>query len=232
MTDLKKIIVALDYAEQAPALRLLEQLDPAQCRVKVGKQMFTLFGPAWVEKLQKAGFEVFLDLKYHDIPNTVAEACRAAASLGVWMVNVHALGGERMMAAARQALDQCTGPAPLLIAVTLLTSMSAEETHSLGLGQPEALVLKLAALAKNAGVQGVVCSAHEARALKAQCGKDFLLVCPGIRLPEDDSGDQSRIMTPDAALNAGADYLVMGRSITQAKNPKQVLDTLFKRSCS
>lgn len=214
-----KIIVALDYPHAAPALELVQRLEPSLCRLKVGKELFTVAGPQFVEQLQKRGFDVFLDLKFHDIPNTTAQACKAAASLGVWMVNVHALGGRRMMETAREALANVSNR-PKLIAVTVLTSMSQEDLHGIGItASPAEMVLRLAGLAKDSGLDGVVCSAQEASALRQQCGKDFCLVTPGIRPANAAANDQSRIMTPSAALEAGSSYLVIGRPITQAADP-------------
>ena len=218
-----KIIVALDYPLEAPALQLVKGLDPSLCRLKVGKELFTVAGPQFVEKLQTRGFDVFLDLKFHDIPNTTAQACKAAASLGVWMVNVHALGGRRMMETAREALENVTDR-PKLIAVTVLTSMAQEDLHGIGItASPAEMVSRLAGLAKDSGLDGVVCSAQEATALRQQCGKDFCLVTPGIRPANAAANDQSRIMTPRAALAAGSSYLVIGRPITQAADPLAAL---------
>ena len=213
------ILVALDFPDAAAALALADRLDPSLCRVKVGKELFTRSGPALVTALQERGFEVFLDLKFHDIPNTVAAAVRAAAELGVWMVNVHASGGSRMMAAARAALLDLPNP-PLLIAVTVLTSMSEDDLAELGhTGSPQQRVLELAALAQRSGMDGVVCSAAESAALRGQCGPEFKLVTPGIRLAGDSADDQRRVVTPAAAMAAGSDYLVIGRSITKADDP-------------
>jgi orotidine-5'-phosphate decarboxylase len=221
-----RILVALDFAQQHLALDLVARLDPALCRLKVGKEMFTHFGPAFIEKLQSRGFQVFLDLKYHDIPNTVAAACEAAADIGVWMINVHALGGRRMMAAAAEALAKKSQP-PLLIAVTVLTSMSQEDLHELGIMRaPAELALSLATLAKNTGLDGVVCSAQEAAAMRHQLGKEFILVTPGIRLADSAQDDQRRIMSPRDAMQAGASYLVIGRPITQAADPVAVLQAI------
>lgn len=214
-----KIIVALDYPQAAPALALVQRLEPSLCRLKVGKELFTVAGPQFVEQLQKRGFDVFLDLKFHDIPNTTAQACKAAASLGVWMVNVHALGGRRMMETAREALENVANR-PKLIAVTVLTSMAQEDLQGIGItASPAEMVSRLAGLAKDSGLDGVVCSAQEASALRQQCGKDFCLVTPGIRPANAAADDQSRIMTPRAALEAGSSYLVIGRPITQAADP-------------
>jgi len=218
-----KIIVALDYPQAAPALELVQRLEPSLCRLKVGKELFTVAGPQFVEQLQKRGFDVFLDLKFHDIPNTTAQACKAAASLGVWMVNVHALGGRRMMETAREALANVSNR-PKLIAVTVLTSMAQEDLHGIGItASPAEMVSRLAGLAKDSGLDGVVCSAQEATALRQQCGKDFCLVTPGIRPANAAANDQSRIMTPRAALEAGSSYLVIGRPITQAADPLAAL---------
>lgn len=217
------IIVALDFADSSKALELLSRLDPKQCRVKVGKELFCRGGPALVEKMVKLGFDVFLDLKFHDIPNTVAQACIAGADLGVWMINVHALGGRKMMEAARAALSSQPKP-PLLIAVTVLTSLEANDLPEIGLtGTPQENVLRLAVLAKQAGMDGVVCSPLEASALRAIHGKNFLLVTPGVRPQGSEKGDQKRVMTPAEALRQGADYLVIGRPITAAADPGRAL---------
>lgn len=214
-----KIIVALDYPDAESALELVALLDPALCRLKVGKELFTVAGPQLVEQLMRHGFEVFLDLKFHDIPNTTAQACKAAASLGVWMVNVHALGGRRMMEAAREALVSFNKP-PKLIAVTVLTSMAQADLAELGISSsPAEQVLRLAALAQASGLDGVVCSAQEAGLLRRQCGDQFCLVTPGIRPADATADDQSRIMTPRAALENGSSYLVIGRPITKAVDP-------------
>lgn len=217
------IIVALDFADSSKALELLSRLDPKQCRVKAGKELFCRGGPALIENMVKLGFDVFLDLKFHDIPNTVAQACIAAADLGVWMINVHALGGRKMMEAARAALSSQPKP-PLLIAVTVLTSLEANDLPEIGLaGTPQENVLRLAALAKQAGMDGVVCSPLEASALRAIHGKNFLLVTPGVRPQGSEKGDQKRVMTPAEALRQGADYLVIGRPITAAADPGRAL---------
>jgi orotidine-5'-phosphate decarboxylase len=221
-----KIIVALDYADAASALALVERLDPALCRVKVGKELFTAAGPELVRALVARGFEVFLDLKFHDIPNTVAAACRAAAGLGVWMLNVHAAGGRRMMTAAQLALAELPRP-PLLIAVTVLTSMSAEDLGEVGVaGAPAEQVLRLARLTQACKLDGVVCSAQEAAMLRADLGADFRLVTPGIRPAGADAGDQRRVMTPVEALRAGATDLVIGRPITAAADPLAALKAI------
>lgn len=218
-----KIIIALDYSSPAPALVLAEQLNPALCRLKVGKELFTACGPALLEKLMQRGFEIFLDLKFHDIPNTTAQACKAAASLGVWMVNVHALGGRKMLQAARAAIPS-HAQAPKLIAVTMLTSMGQEDLLDIGIAAtPAEMVLRLATLTRDCGLDGVVCSAQEASLLRQHCGADFCLVTPGIRPAQASLDDQSRVMTPLAAIQAGASYLVIGRPITQAADPLQAL---------
>lgn len=223
MTD-PKIIVALDYDQQAKALALADQLDPAQCRLKIGKEMFTKFGPELVRTIQQRGFQVFLDLKFHDIPNTVAGAVKAAADLGVWMVNVHASGGPKMMAAAREALQGYGAQRPLLIAVTVLTSFDAEQLAAIGINRSlDEHVLALAKLTEQVGLDGVVCSAREASALRAQAGAGFCLVTPGIRPAGSAAGDQVRTLTPQEALQAGSSYLVIGRPITGAPDPLKAL---------
>lgn len=218
-----KVIVALDFPDARSALALAQRLDPTQCRVKVGKELFTAAGPALVEQLVAGGFGVFLDLKFHDIPNTAAAACRAAAGLGVWMLNVHASGGRAMLRAAREALPPAQS-APKLIAVTLLTSMNAADLADIGMGgTPESVVLRLAALAQECALDGVVCSAREAQALRARCGADFALVTPGIRPADANADDQQRVMTPAGAIASGASYLVIGRPITRAPDPLTAL---------
>ncbi|WP_278405003.1 orotidine-5'-phosphate decarboxylase [Pseudoalteromonas ruthenica] len=222
--DSKKVLIALDYDDQDKALAFVKQLSPSTCRLKVGKEMFTLFGPDFVKQLVDLGFDVFLDLKFHDIPNTVAKAVTAAAKLGVWMVNVHASGGVAMMEKAKAALTPFGDKAPLLIAVTVLTSMDEIQLKQLGIDKsPQEQVLYLAKLAHQAGLDGVVCSAQEAQLLKSQLGSEFTLVTPGIRPAGSDAGDQKRIMTPERAVASGSDYLVIGRPITQAVDPVAVL---------
>ena len=218
-----RVIVALDYADAESALALVDRLDPGMCRLKVGKELFTAAGPALVETLVRRGFAVFLDLKFHDIPNTVAGACRAAAALGVWMINVHAFGGRPMLVAAREALAAATQP-PKLIAVTVLTSMTAGDLGELGIaGSPVDASTRLARLAQSCGLDGVVCSAQEAKALRRECGSAFCLVTPGIRPAHGPQDDQQRVMSPGAALANGADYLVIGRPITRAPDPLAAL---------
>lgn len=223
-----RVVVALDVETAARAEALVDRLDPELCRVKVGNELFTREGPRLVERLQERGFAVFLDLKFHDIPNTVAAACRVAADLGVWMVNVHALGGERMMAAAREALSGGRGPFPLLTAVTVLTSHAPDDLKRLGLEDcPGALVRRLARLALGAGLDGLVCSAREAGCLRAEHGQAPVLVTPGIRPVGAGADDQRRIITPAAALEQGADYLVIGRPVTAAADPRTALDAII-----
>ena len=218
-----KIIVALDFPGAVPALALAHRLSPELCRLKVGKELFTATGPSLLEQLMKSGFEIFLDLKFHDIPNTTAQACKAAASLGVWMINVHALGGRKMLEAAQIAVSNSARP-PKLIAVTLLTSMNRDDITDLGISAtPEEMVLCLAKLAQESGLDGVVCSAMETAQLRKQCGDKFCLVTPGIRPADASLDDQSRVMTPEAALRSGASYLVIGRPITRAADPLQAL---------
>ena len=219
-----RIIVALDFPGAEQALALAIQLDPQLCRVKVGKELFTAAGPQLVERLMSQGFEVFLDLKFHDIPNTVAGACKAAAGLGVWMVNVHALGGKKMLSAAREAIPIGTTK---LIAVTLLTSMGKDDLSDIGLtGEPEMVVQRLASLAGSCGLDGVVCSALETSHLRQMMGNDFCLVTPGIRPLDASVDDQQRVTTPSQAIANGANYLVIGRPITQAADPLAMLQRL------
>lgn len=222
------ILVALDYNDRAAALAFVDRIDPKSCRLKVGKEMFTLFGPELVKGLHQRGFEVFLDLKFHDIPNTAAHAVAAAAELGVWMVNVHASGGARMMTAAREALVPFGKDAPLLIAVTVLTSMEASDLKDIGIdASPADHAERLARLTQNCGLDGVVCSAHEAARFKQALGKSFNLVTPGIRPAGSEADDQRRIMTPQLAQQAGVDYMVIGRPITQAADPEAALNSIL-----
>lgn len=215
-----RIIVAMDYDNAGDCMTMARRLSPEVCRLKVGKELFTRGGPAVVEQLVELGFDVFLDLKFHDIPNTVAGAVRAAADLGVWMVNVHASGGERMMVAAREALDKQSGRRPLLIGVTVLTSMTEEDLRATGVSRdPLAQVLHLATLSHQSGLDGVVCSAQEAGTLRDRLGEDFCLVTPGIRPTDSAADDQRRTLTPEQAIAAGSHYLVVGRPITRAPDP-------------
>lgn len=226
--DDKRVIVALDFPDAVAALALAARLDPALCRVKVGKELFVAAGPALVERLQARGFEVFLDLKFHDIPNTVAGACRAAARLGVWMLDVHASGGSAMMRAAREAVAGFAKP-PLLIGVTVLTSLSDAELGEIGFpGSAADNVARLARLAAASGLDGVVCSAEEAAMLREALGTGFVSVTPGIRLPGDAKGDQSRVVTPEDAVRRGAHYLVIGRPVTQSADPTATLQSIVR----
>jgi orotidine-5'-phosphate decarboxylase len=221
-----RVIVALDFASANEALSLVKTLDPSMCRVKVGKELFTRAGPSLVEQLHTLGFEVFLDLKFHDIPNTVAKACRAAADLGVWMVNVHALGGRRMMEAAREAVASANHQ-PLLIAVTILTSMGEKDLQEIGLdADPEKNVLRLALLAESSGLDGVVCSPREVKSLREKVDDSFALITPGVRPAGVSTDDQIRVTTPEDAIRAGSSYLVVGRPITQAENPRVTLENI------
>ena len=224
-----KVLIALDFANPDAALNFVQTLDNRVCRLKVGKELFAVAGPEFVKNLVSQGFDVFLDLKYHDIPNTVAKAVQAAARMGVWMVNVHALGGRKMMQAAQQALAEMSDikQKPLLIAVTILTSMEQQDLEEIGLqGSPQDNVLRLASLAKDSGLDGVVCSAQEAEVLRKTVGNNFCLVTPGIRPEGSDTNDQKRIMTPAMAMKAGSSYLVVGRPITQSNQPLQVLEQI------
>ena len=228
MSPEPRVIVALDFPDMMSAFGLAARLDPAVCAVKVGKELFTVAEAGLVRELVRRGFRVFLDLKFHDIPNTVAQACIAATRLGVWMIDVHAAGGAAMLKAARVAVADAAKEAgkarPLLVAITVLTSLGAEDLVAIGVtGTPEAQVLRLARLAQANGLDGVVCSAHEAAVLRAACGPEFKLVTPGIRPAGSAAHDQARVMTPQAAIAAGADYLVIGRAITAAADPLRAL---------
>ncbi|MBV7387785.1 orotidine-5'-phosphate decarboxylase [Pasteurellaceae bacterium TAE3-ERU1] len=222
-----KVIVALDYEKEKDALALVDQINPEICRLKVGKEMFTTLGTQFVKQLHARGFDVFLDLKFHDIPNTVARAVRSAADLGVWMVDLHASGGLRMMETAKQILEPYGKDAPKIIAVTVLTSMEDADLLQIGLNaSPMEQVIRLARLSQRAGLDGVVCSPQEVEILRTNCGQDFTLVTPGIRPAGADFGDQRRVMTPSEAIRQGSDYLVVGRPITQAANPLAVLEQI------
>jgi orotidine-5'-phosphate decarboxylase len=231
-----KVIIALDLEEKDQLNQLISQLDPHACRLKIGKTLFTHYGPQWVKELQGKGFDIFLDLKYHDIPQQVAGACFEAANLGVWMMNVHAFGGMAMLKAAKAAVDRASeklNKRPLLIGVTVLTSLAAQDLVQLGIKDTvEETVLKLATMCYEAGLDGVVCSAQEAFMLKNKLGDKFLCVTPGIRLPEDDKQDQQRVMTPHQAVAAGSDYLVIGRSVTHAASPLTVLKQINQSICA
>lgn len=222
-----KVVVALDFDSLKSAKNFIDTVSPELCRLKVGKEMFTYFGPDFVRELTNKGFDVFLDLKFHDIPNTVAKACVAAADLGVWMVNVHASGGAKMMQHTKQVLSEYGKDAPLLIAVTVLTSMDQGDLLGIGIDtNPQEHVLRLAKLTAESGLDGVVCSAQEASMLKQEIGQDFQLVTPGIRPQGSDIGDQKRIMTPEQAVKHGSDFLVIGRPITKAEDPVAVITAI------
>lgn len=221
------VIVALDFADEKKVLDFVDKIPPGSCRLKVGKELYTYAGPELVKTLVDRGFDIFLDLKFHDIPNTVARACHVAADLGVWMMNVHASGGRRMMEAAVEALNARGANQPLLIAVTVLTSMSSEDLAEIGIvDSPAEQVMKLAKLTQQSGLDGVVCSPREVSDLKSEFGSGFTLVTPGIRPVGSDSGDQKRIMTPQQAMQSGSHYLVIGRPITKAEDPQQVLKNI------
>lgn len=220
------IIVALDFPSEKEALTLVAQLEPERCRLKVGKELFTRSGPEFVKKLVKQNFDVFLDLKFHDIPNTVARACQAGADLGVWMINVHAMGGRKMLEAAREALP-ANDSNPKLIAVTVLTSMGADDLKEIGLNNsPAEQVKHLATLTHDCGLDGVVCSPQEIALLRESLDTSFELITPGIRPEWSVTGDQKRIMTPAQAIQAGGNYLVIGRPITQAEEPMLALEKI------
>jgi len=222
-----KVIVALDFPDQKTAIKLVDQLNPEMCKLKVGKEIFTRTGPVFVEELVKRGYDVFLDLKYYDIPNTVAAACDVAADLGVWMVNVHASGGRKMMETAQERLSKHKTP-PLLIAVTILTSFADEDLNEIGLnGSAAHNVLRLATLADNCGLDGVVCSPKEVSAIRQQLSnKDFKLVTPGVRPKTAKLDDQQRVMTPRDAVKSGSDFLVIGRPITANADPLASLKSI------
>jgi len=223
-----RVIVALDFASGAEARALVAKLNPMRCKLKVGKELFVAAGPALVERFVDQGYAVFLDLKFHDIPHTVAAACRAAAKLSVWMLNVHALGGHAMLSAAREALESASSR-PKLIAVTILTSMQDADLAQVGIGGgAQQAVSRLAHLAQDCGLDGVVCSARETALLRREHGKDFLLVTPGIRPAQAGCDDQARIATPYEATQSGASYLVIGRPITQAPDPLAALEAIYK----
>lgn len=223
-----KLIVALDFDNESKALSLVEKLDPNKCALKVGSELFTLLGTHFVKQLIKRQFKVFLDLKFHDIPNTVANACKAGAELGVWMMNVHASGGMSMMQAARDAIDSYGINRPILIAVTVLTSFNQNELSTIGVNTPlQDHVKRLAILTQESGLDGVVCSALEVKLIKEACNTQFITVTPGIRLTSHSTDDQSRIMTPKRAIEEGSDYLVIGRPITQSINPEEVVTRIL-----
>lgn len=226
-----RIIVAMDFDNADQCLAMAKRLSPLDCRLKVGKELFTVCGPKIIEQLMALGFEIFLDLKFHDIPNTTSKAVKAAAELGVWMVNVHASGGERMMLASREILERRAGQRPLLIAVTVLTSMEAKDLSGVGIDRsPEEQVMKLARLTHSCGLDGIVCSAQEAALMRSQFSDKFCLVTPGIRLSTSPADDQRRTLTPAVAIASGSSYLVIGRPITQSTNPvdtcKSIIQTL------
>ena len=221
-----KIIIPLDL-EYADAIHIAKILDPEICRLKVGSQLFTSSGPKIIKELHNLGFDIFLDLKFHDIPNTVYQAIKSAADLGVWMVNVHASGGSKMLEASYKALSGYPNP-PLLIGVTVLTSVSEESLKEVGLSHLQEQVLKLAGLAKDNGLDGVVCAASDISSIKSKFGEDFLTVTPGIRPVQSNLNDQNRVSTPLEAIKNGSDYLVIGRPITGSENPKDALENIYK----
>lgn len=224
-----RIVVAMDFDNAEQCIAMAKRLSPRDCRLKVGKELFTACGPRIVEQLMAFGFDVFLDLKFHDIPNTTAKAVKAAAELGVWMVNVHASGGERMMIAAREILEQRSGKRPLLIAVTVLTSMDATDLAGVGIDRsPEEHVMMLAQLTQRCGLDGIVCSAQESSVMRTRFGTDFCLVTPGIRLDSSPADDQRRTLTPSAAIAAGSSYLVIGRPITQSPDPVATCQSIIQ----
>lgn len=226
----QRLIVALDFHAMEPAWKLIEQLNSRDVILKIGSEMFTLFGPDFVRALVKKNFKVFLDLKFHDIPHTVAKACASAADLGVWMINVHASGGIPMMEAAVTALAPFGQDKPLLIAVTVLTSLTETQLHDIGIScSSQQQALRLSKTVFHAGLDGVVCSALEVPSIKSMCGQNFLTVTPGIRLAGDHpKDDQARVATVQQAIDLGSDYLVVGRPITQANNPDRVVANILE----
>ena len=226
----RMVIVALDYTNAELALQFVEKIQPKSCALKVGFELFLSAGPSFVEKLVAKGFKVFLDLKFHDITNTVAQACSVASKLGVWMVNVHASGGSGMLLAAREAIDkQDALHQPKLIAVTVLTSINQETLTAVGVsGQVKQVVTKWAAMAEQANLDGVVCSAQEASWVSAQSKQNFMIVTPGIRLPSDNKNDQKRIVSPSDARAAGVTHIVVGRPITQSQDPCAALEVFLE----
>ena len=221
-----RIIIPLDL-DYSQAINIAKTLDPNICRLKVGSQLFTSSGPRVIKELHSLGFDIFLDLKFHDIPNTVHESVKSAADLGVWMVNVHASGGSKMLEASNKALVGYENP-PLLIGVTVLTSLSEEEIKEIGLKGIQGQVLQLAGLVKDNGLDGVVCAASDTTAIKSKFGEEFLTVSPGIRPANSNTNDQSRVATPSEAIKNGSDYLVIGRPVTGSKNPKDALEKIYK----
>ena len=230
----RMVIVALDYPSPELAFQFVDKIQSNSCALKVGFELFLSGGPQFVEKLVAKGFKVFLDLKFHDIPNTVAQACNAASKLGVWMMNVHASGGSNMMLAAREAIDKYeASQRPKLIAVTVLTSMNQAALSAVGVnGDVDQVVTKWAAMAEKAHLDGVVCSAQEASLIRAQSNQKFMIVTPGIRLPSDNSDDQKRIVSPSDASEAGVTHIVVGRPITQAQDPCAALEVFQKAFAS
>ena len=221
-----KVIVALDYSSAEQAVEFARRARPDLCRLKVGKELFTSAGPAVVDSLQNLGYEIFLDLKFHDIPNTVMKACRAAANLGVWMMNVHASGGRAMMEAAREGVETASYRS-FIIAVTVLTSMTQRDLAEMEITSDlEKLVVRLCGNTLESGLDGVVCSAREAPLLRREFGDSALLVTPGIRPEWAAQNDQSRIVSPSIALRDGSSYLVIGRPVTEHSNPLEALDLI------
>jgi orotidine-5'-phosphate decarboxylase len=227
MQDNNRIIIALDMDDQKKVLAFVKELNPAQCRLKIGKELFTSYGPKLVKKLQKQGFSIFLDLKFHDIPNTVYKAVRAACQLNVWMLTIHTAGGSEMMRAARRAVDE-SAHKPILVAVTVLTSLSGDDLNEQGIQRStDEQVLRLASLAQQNGMDGVVCSAAEAASIRKLLSENFVLVTPGIRPTGDEAQDQKRVVTPKDAISAGSNFLVIGRPITQARKPVEKLHQIL-----
>ena len=223
-----QIIVALDM-DQKSALELANKIDPQDCKVKVGSQLFTESGPKVIKELKNLGFEIFLDLKFHDIPNTVRKAVEIAIEMGVWMLNVHSLGGKEMLKAAYEAKETASIK-PILIGVTMLTSLDNKSIKQVGLQMNiEDQVLLLTNLCKEEGLDGVVCSPNELVLLRENVNKDFLLVTPGIRSPKTENHDQKRISTVTEAIKRGANYVVIGREITTDVDPNKKIKKILEK---
>ena len=222
-----RVIIPLDL-EYSAAIDMASNFDPSNCRLKIGSQLFTSSGPKIIKELDFKGFEIFLDLKFHDIPNTVYEAVRSAADLGVWMINVHASGGKNMLEASKNALIDFDEP-PLLIAVTLLTSLSENSIQEIGLNNLSEQVLRLAKLSHECELDGVVCASSDTVIIKKEFGKEFITVTPGIRPDQSNLNDQSRVSTPSEAVKNGSDFLVIGRPITESDDPAGALKDIYKQ---
>lgn len=222
------IIVALDYHDIYQVLKFSDMVSPQQCRLKIGTEIFTYAGPSIIRSLHERGFDIFLDLKFHDIPHTITKTVTVAAELGVWMIDLHVSNGKRVMQSARHALVPFGTSAPLLIGITVLTSMCDKDLHDLGISDNVLVhTLRLAQLAKQCKLNGIVCSALEARQIRIHCGPKFIIITPGIRPLNSKIDDQMRVMTPIQAQKTGIDYMVIGRPITQANDPALALASIL-----